>query len=111
LAMPEQYMTTPEGILLQSTQNIQPHQSQSATSTPFKRRVYKRIAQSDEQCRIVAPTDEIKAWEWAEGEYEKIRMMADDIEKIAANTKKSKSFIARIKNHVFHDESHILHER
>lgn len=111
LAVPEQYMATPEGILLQSTHNTQPLQSKSITEKPFNKRVYRRMLHTNEQCRIIAPANELKAWEWAEEEYEKIRTLTDDIEKIASNTKKSKSFIARVKQHVFHDESHILHER
>jgi len=114
LTTPQDYMTTPEGdiyrVLSQhyvSQIDSQP-QSGSFKLIDAKKGIYRRVAQSNEQCRVLYPHDEEKAWLWAEKEYEKIRSLSDDIEKIAQNTKKSKNFITRVKNHIFYDDQHIL---
>lgn len=73
----------------------------------YKQRI-KIIAETGESVRVPYPKDWMKWDEWANDAYNAIRARSDDIVKIAQNTGMPELKIARIKQHLFYDDSHIL---
>lgn len=73
--------------------------------------IYKEIEGTGERVRYVRPKSDLKVPEWADKKYEEIRKWTDDIERISQNTGMSPKKIERVKNHLFHEEHVLTHQK
>ena len=108
---PKKYISTPEGLIVKIIHENNNKINKNREFYKIKSEelyIYRTIKGTNERCRIIGPLNEEKAWVWAEKEYDKIRKLKDDIHIIAKHTNKHEFQIARVKNHLFFYDKHIL---